>query len=77
MKANSQQGKVGLFGVGLAAYWPQFKGLKGRLEGYQRIVQGRLNRFCDVVDAGLVDSAPGAVAAGELFAREGVELVIC
>jgi len=30
-----------------------------------------------VVDAGLVDSAPGAVAAGTLFAREGVELVIC
>jgi L-arabinose isomerase len=77
MKANSQRGKVGLFGVGLAAYWPQFKGLKGRLEGYQRIVHGHLDKFCDVVDAGLVGSAPSAAAAGELFAREGVELVIC
>jgi L-arabinose isomerase len=72
-----ERGKVGLFGIGLAAYWPQFKGLKRRLEGYQRIVSGHLDKFCDVVDAGLVDSAPAAAAAGALFAREGVELVIC
>jgi L-arabinose isomerase len=26
--------KIGLFGIGLDAYWPQFKGLKERLEGY-------------------------------------------
>jgi L-arabinose isomerase len=42
MKPETQRGKVGLFGIGLAAYWPQFKGLKRRLEGYQRIV----NRWC-------------------------------
>src|ERR1039458_7890924 len=72
-----QRGKIGLFGIGLAAYWPQFKGLKRRLEGYQRIVNVHLDQFCDVVDAGMVDSATGAVAAGDLFAREEVELVIC
>jgi L-arabinose isomerase len=77
MKTKIQRGKVGLFGIGLAAYWPQFKGLKRRLEGYQRIVNGHLDKFCDVVDAGLVDSAPAAAAAGALFAHEGVELVIC
>ena len=73
----AERGKVGLFGIGLAAYWPQFKGLKHRLEGYQQIVSRRLGGFCDVVDAGLVDSAPAAAAAGALFAREGVELIIC
>ncbi|MHB8524116.1 MAG: arabinose isomerase, partial [Limisphaerales bacterium] len=73
----SAKGKVGLFGIGLAAYWPQFKGLKPRLEGYQRTVAARLGEFCDLVDVGLVDTAPKAVAAGELFAREGVELVVC
>ena len=77
MKPRSSPGKVGLFGIGLAAYWPQFKGLKKRLEGYQDIVKARLGRFAEVVDAGLVDSAPGAARAGELFAREGVELVVC
>ena len=25
--------RIGLFGIGLEAYWPQFKGLKRRLEG--------------------------------------------
>ena len=74
---QAERGKVGLFGIGLAAYWPQFKGLKRRLEGYQRVVSGHLDKFCDVVDAGLVDSAPAAAAAGALFSREGVELVIC
>jgi L-arabinose isomerase len=72
-----KKGKVGVFGIGLAAYWPQFKGLKQRLEGYQRLVAGRLGQFSEVVDAGLVDTAPKAVAAGELFARESVELVVC
>ena len=28
--------KIGVFGIGLAAYWPQFEGLKEHLEGYQR-----------------------------------------
>ena len=26
--------KIGLFGIGLDTYWPQFGGLKERLEGY-------------------------------------------
>ena len=70
-------GKVGLFGIGLAAYWPQFKGLKSRLQGYQRVVAGRLSEFCEVVDAGLVDSENKAAAAGDLFASHSVQLVIC
>src|SRR5690348_12843279 len=77
MSAHIHNGKVGLFGIGLAAYWPQFKGLKQRLEGYQRTVHERLAGHCEVVDAGLVDSAPKALAAGELFASRSVELVIC
>jgi len=77
MRQKQELAKVGLFGIGLAAYWPQFKGLKSRLESYQKVVRGRLGRFCEVVDAGLVDTQPGAAATGERFAREGVELVIC
>lgn len=72
-----QNGKVGLFGIGLAAYWPQFPWLKDRLSGYHRAVAARLAQHSEVVDAGLVDTAPAAVAAGELFARAGVELVVC
>ncbi|HBY95891.1 MAG: L-fucose/L-arabinose isomerase family protein [Ardenticatenaceae bacterium] len=70
--------RVGIFGIGLAAYWPQFEGLKERLEGYQRTIEGRLAQMgAEVVSAGLVDTAPAAQAAGDLFARENVDLIIC
>ena len=34
--------RVGLFGVGLETYWPQFDGLRDRLVGYQDQIAGRL-----------------------------------
>jgi len=34
--------KIGLFGIGLDAYWKQFEGLKERLEGYLSIVEKKL-----------------------------------
>jgi L-arabinose isomerase len=70
--------RVGVFGIGLAAYWEQFPGLRERLEGYQRGVESRLAAMgAEVVSAGLVDTAPAAGAAGERFAREGVSLLVC
>lgn len=70
--------KIGVFGIGLAAYWPQFKGLKERLETYQRYVEKRLEDFgADVTSVGLIDDAPGAKQAGDTFARENVDLMIC
>lgn len=32
--------KIGLFGIGLDTYWPQFTGLKERLEGSERMGGG-------------------------------------
>ncbi len=70
--------KIGIFGIGLAAYWPQFEGLKARLEDYQRDIEARLAEMgAQVVSAGLVDDAPGAKAAGDLFAQENVDLIFC
>jgi L-arabinose isomerase len=34
-----QRAEVGVFGIGLEAYWDQFEGLRDRLEGYQRSVE--------------------------------------
>src|ERR1035438_8952035 len=31
---NPMAPTIGLFGIGLAAYWPQFPGLEDRLKGY-------------------------------------------
>ena len=78
MSATARQGRVGVFGIGLHAYWEQFPGLKQRLEGYQRVVETAVAGFgAEVISAGLVDTAPAAVAAGEMFARAGLDLMLC
>lgn len=70
--------KIGVFGIGLAAYWPQFKGLKQRLESYQRYVEKRLQEFgAEVISVGLIDDAPKAKKAGDTFAKENVDLIVC
>jgi L-arabinose isomerase len=69
---------VGVFGIGLAAYWPQFPGMKERLEGYQRAVEERVRALGgQVISAGLVDTPEGARAAGQVFLREDVDLILC
>ncbi len=75
---KKKKARIGLFGIGLAAYWPQFPGLKERLEGYQKRVQDRLVAMgAEVVSVGLVDSAPNAAEAGERFCREDVDIILC
>ena len=68
--------RIGLFGIGLDTYWPQFPGLKERLEGYLREVGDKLARpDVEVVDLGLIDSPPKAFDAGHRFRREDVDLI--
>src|ERR687890_1663475 len=69
---------VGVFGIGLEAYWAQFEGLRERIEGYRRRVEERVARLgADVVSAGLVDTPEGAREAGDRFAAGQVDLVLC
>ncbi len=68
--------RIGLFGIGLAAYWTQFSGLKERLEGYLTLVAGRLARpGTEIVNLGLVDNPDRASAAGRQFRREDVDVI--
>jgi L-arabinose isomerase len=70
--------RVGVFGIGLEAYWPQFEGLRERIEGYRRHVEQRVADLgADVVSAGLVDTAQKARAAGDTFAAAQVDVVLC
>ena len=67
-----------MFGIGLAAYWPQFPGLRERLSKYQRVVEERIAAVgASVVSAGLVDTPQAAVAAGQRFAEAGLDLLVC
>ncbi len=73
---KSSEIKVGLFGIGLDTYWPQFNGLKDRLEGYQKYICQRMgSQNVRVIDAGLVDSVDKAHQAADRFASEQVELI--
>lgn len=73
---NQNQLKIGLFGIGLEAYWDQFAGLKERLEGYLGIVEQKLAAIHPhVVNLGLVDSADKAFEAGQQFRRQEVDLI--
>ncbi len=68
--------KIGLFGIGLEAYWEQFTGLKSRLEGYLSIVEHKLAAVHpEVINAGLIDTADKAFDAGHQFRREDVDLI--
>lgn len=68
--------RVGLFGIGLDAYWPQFKGLKPRLEGYVRTVEKQLSRpGVEVVNLGLIDNPVKALEAGHKFREADVDLI--
>jgi L-arabinose isomerase len=68
--------KVGLFSTGLEAYWPQFPGLKDRLNAYNRCVESRLARSnVQVVNFGLIDSPEKAMRAGHEFRRADVDLI--
>ncbi len=70
------RGRVGLFGIGLDTYWPQFPGLKERLQGYQDVIAERLSTLrVEVVNAGLVDSADKARSAARLFREQAVDAI--
>ena len=74
--ANSSNLKIGLFGIGLDTYWPQFAGLKERLESYLEVVEQKLSEIHpSVVNAGLIDTADKAFQAGRMFKTEDVDLI--
>ncbi len=67
---------VGLFGIGLNAYWPQFEGLEERLLGYLHVVEQRLQRpATQIVNLGLVDTPQKAVQAGHQFRQADVDIL--
>src|SRR6266478_4363519 len=68
--------KIGLFGIGLDAYWAQFPGLEDRLKRYGRQVAEQLGSpRVEVVDLGLIDTPEKALAAGHQFRQADVDLI--
>jgi L-arabinose isomerase len=67
---------IGLFGIGLDSYWPQFDGLESRLKGYLERVARKLSRpGVHIVNLGLIDTPEKAVHAGHDFRGADVDLI--
>ena len=68
--------RVGLFAIGLEAYWPQFDGLYRRLTAYAGEVADRLARpGVEIVNLGMIDSPERAARAGREFRCADVDLL--
>jgi L-arabinose isomerase len=68
--------KIGLFGIGLDTYWPQFDGLLDKLKSSQAQIRKRLEDCgAEVADAGMVDNPAKATAAADFFRKAGVDLL--
>jgi L-arabinose isomerase len=76
METGSGRLRIGLFAIGLDAYWGQFEGLEQRLIGYgERVAQRLGRRGVEVVNLGLIDNPEKAVAAGHAFRRADIDLL--
>jgi L-arabinose isomerase len=74
---ETAQLRVGLCGIGLDAYWPQFAGLRDRLESYVRVVRQMVERTGAQVEyLGLVDNVQNGRAAGHACRKADVDLLI-
>lgn len=75
-KSSECEFRVGLFGIGLDTYWPQFAGLRERLSGYLQEVAQKLQKpGLQLINLGLVDTPEKAAVAGHQFRREDVDLI--
>ena len=76
-RENRRKPRIGYFGSGLAAYWPQFPRLyEESLATIMRHVKKLETMGCELVNGGLVDRSERSSEIGDLFAREQVDLII-
>ncbi|ANY67470.1 arabinose isomerase [Paenibacillus sp. BIHB 4019] len=69
--------RIGMYSVGLRAYWEQFPGLRERLEQYGAFIEQKIAQWADVFHYGLVDTESEGRSAGEWLNTQNVDLVFC
>ena len=76
MPDDSYPLRVGLFSIGLEAYWPQFDGLRDRLSAFNLHIAAKIEGCAvSVENLGLIDTPQKAVAAGHRFREADVDLI--
>ena len=72
--------RIGLVSIGLDTYWPQFSGLRERLEGYALRIAERIDSLTggnvEVVNLGMVDSPQRALESGHELRRADVDFLL-
>lgn len=74
---ESKKARIGLYTVGLKAYWAQFEGLHDRLVEYGKFIESKLSEYAEVYNFGLVDDETAGRKAGEWFNSKNVDIVFC
>ena len=62
-----KKSRIGLYTIGLKAYWAQFPGLKDRMLEYNQFLQKGMSEHGEIFNYGLVDSETEGRSAGEWF----------
>ena len=75
LERKQYRARIGLYGVGLKAYWPQFEGLEQRLKDYTEFISKQLSAYADVFCFGLVDDEIKGRQAGEYFNANNVDMI--
>ncbi len=69
--------RVGLAGLGLETYWPQFDGLERRLHGYLSTVREKVESDDrTVVNLGLIDSPQKGIEAGHACRKQDTDILL-
>ena len=72
---NNPRPRIGLYSLGLKAYWKQFAGLKNRLEYYGLFIEEKMAAYGEVFNFGLVDEEESGKKAGEYFNTHNVDII--
>ena len=76
MSSSDHELKVGLFGIGLDTYWPQFPELRDKLVGFtERVARQLETSRVQVLNLGLVDTPEKSFSAGHEFRKADVDLI--
>jgi L-arabinose isomerase len=72
-----KKARIGLYTVGLKAYWNQFDGLRERLIYYGKFIESQLDALGVVHNFGLVDDEITGREAGEWLNSKNVDIIFC
>ena len=73
---KTKKAKIGIYTMGLKAYWSQFSGLRERLLEYGGFIAEKIEKMgAEVSFYGLVDCEEEGRKCGEFFNEKGVNLI--